>query len=311
MAFLRSTAGRVLAGALLSCLAVVGLTALRIRAAVMPPRPPATQLDFAAMGLEIREMRFPAVDGVELRGWRLPGDARRPPVVLCHDWGATKESLLHLAIRLHDEGFPLLLFDFRGHGDSAGRGSTLGAAEKRDVLGAIDFARTMGGGEQSRIGVYGLGMGAHAAVLAARERKLVRVLVLDGLYPDPQFELLRRFYHGWGESLPRAEFLPVGVFAAMNGSVRDEGGADGVLGSLTGRDLLFLAPAGDEALSREIERMYHLVPLQPDVDGNLVRVPAASAGGTYGEALERHDRDVAAFFSSRLLRPSTPAGPAG
>jgi pimeloyl-ACP methyl ester carboxylesterase len=267
----------VLAGVVLLGVVAVGLTVLRLRAAVMPRRTQPTRLDFAAVGLAVREVQFAVPRLGRIEGQPLP-----------------------LAIRLSDERVPLLLFDFRGHGASGGRGSTLGAAEKRDVLGALDFARGMEGVEHARLGVYGAGMGAHAAVLAARERPAARVLVLDGLYPDPQFALLRRFYGGWDPPLPRAEFLPVGVFRAMSGNARDEPAADGVVSDLTGRDLLFLAPESDEALAREIERMYGLVPLQADVDGNLVRVPTSAAGVLYGADRERHDGEVAEFFASRL-----------
>ena len=117
------------------------------------------------MGLEVHEVTFPSVDGFELQGWLLAGDPELPPIVLCHDWGDSKEGLIPLALELSERRFPLLLFDFRGHGASEGHGSTLGADEGRDVLGALDYARGIGGSEQRRLGLYGVGMGAHAAVL--------------------------------------------------------------------------------------------------------------------------------------------------
>ena len=73
---------------------------------------------------------------------------------------------------------------------------------------------------------------------------------------------------------------------------------------MTGRDLLFLAPAGDAILAHEIESMFGKVPVQREVDGNLIVVPSTLNEGLYGEALETHGQEVDEFFSSRLP-PST------
>jgi pimeloyl-ACP methyl ester carboxylesterase len=285
---------------------VIGLAAFRVQFAITPQRTPATKIDFESMRLPVREIDFAAADGLELKGWLVRGRSGYPAIVLCHDWGASKENLLNLAITLHERGFPLVLFDFRGHGGSEGRRSTLGLAEKRDILGALDYARRIDGVDGARVGLYGLGMGAHAAVLAASERQTVRVLVLDGLYPDAEFVLLRRFYGGWETALPRPDFLPVWLFSIMTGASPRGQRAAGLLERMTGRDLLFLAPEGDSVLAGEIERMYGAVPLQPDVDGNLLVMPALRGEGLYGEQMSIHHREVADFFSSRLRAPGLP-----
>jgi alpha-beta hydrolase superfamily lysophospholipase len=64
--------------------------------------------------------RFPSADGVELRGTFFAGDKQSATVLLLHDLeedshGKTWRSL---ANALHRKGHAVLLFDFRGHGDS-------------------------------------------------------------------------------------------------------------------------------------------------------------------------------------------------
>lgn len=304
------TAGRTALIALLAgAFVVLALTAVRVRLTTTPPRKPVVRFDMGAMGLEVDDVGLVASDGVRLAGQILGGAPKGPVVVLCHDWGSSKESLLPLAIALNEEGFTVLLFDFRGHGASAGRSSSLGLDEQRDVLGALDHVRRLERVDRARIGLYGVGMGAHAAVLAARERPVVRVLVLDGLYPDPGFEVVRRFYDGWGPILPRPAFLPVGVFTMLTGARPGLVGAEAALSGMTGRDLLFLAPASDAALRGEIERMYRGIPVQADADGNLLVLPSVPTTGLFGEALVTHDRSVREFFTSRL-RPVVAVGPA-
>jgi len=59
-------------------------------------------------------------------------------------------------------------------------------------------------------------MGAFAAVLAARDRPALRVLVLDGLYPDVGYPLVRRAFDGWEVGVEHLAFLPRAIFSWSN-----------------------------------------------------------------------------------------------
>ena len=108
------------------CVFVAGIAALRVHAVTHPPRHADEGVDFASMHIQVSTIRFPAADGTQLAGWVIEGRQDRPPIILCHEFGSSKISMVNLAIRLHERGFPLLMLDFRGHGASEGRGSTLG-----------------------------------------------------------------------------------------------------------------------------------------------------------------------------------------
>ena len=208
--------------------------------------------------------------------------------------------MVNLAIALRAEGFAVLMFDFRGHGDSAGDRSSLGVLEKRDVIGALDWVA--GKKRLRRVGVFGAGMGAHAAVLAAAERRELQVLVLDGLYPDAAYPLARDVYPNMTWARRGLSFLTNGAFFFFHGtSPRSQRAADTV-GELTGRDLLMLAPASDSALMEEMLEMVQRIPDQVDADGNLVVVPATLGEGLYGEQLGRYHERVVGFFATRLLQ---------
>lgn len=300
MRFLRSPWGAVLFVAAVALAVVLGATSLRVYAKTHPPSQAGSSVDFESVLVRVEPVEFSASDGVTLRGWLLPGEADRPPVVLCHDLGESKSSLVSTAIALRKSGFTVLLFDFRGHGESAGTRSTLGLHEKRDVLGALRFLRDAPAIDASRVGLLGVGMGAHAAVLAAAESPEVRVLVLDGLYPDPAFVLERDVYAEWGFAARHLGFVPRLAFTLINGaSPRAQRAAD-VIGRLPGRHLLLLAPAGDSALAAEMQRMYGTIPDQQDADGNLVVLPATHTGALYGDQLARYQERVTGFFLGRL-----------
>lgn len=296
----RSPAGLALWLALGVALLIVAVLSVRVVRLLHPPRGQVTALDFRSVKLPVEEVRFDSLDGVALTGWWIEVDAGAPTIVLCHDVGRTRASLVNVAIVLREAGFNLLMFDFRGHGDSAGRGSTLGIHEKRDVLGALDWAARRRRGEETPVGVYGVGMGAHAGVLAAADRPRVRVLVLDGLYPDAGFPLSRGVFDGWPAATRRLEPVPRRIFGVVAGARIDGQRAEEVVGGLFGRHLLLVAPAGDSALVEAMERMVETVPEGIDSDGNLLVLPATQAGTLYGEQLERYHRHVAEFFAARL-----------
>lgn len=252
--------------------------------------------------LRVEDVRFESTDGIPLAGWLFRGEADAPAVILCHDLGASRGSLLNLAIALQGEGLNVLAFDFRGHGASGGSGSTLGIFEKRDVLGALAYLESLPGIDTRRAGIYGVGQGAHAAVLAAADRSTLRVLVLDGLYPDARWPLVRKTYTGWRFGVRNLQAPPAWTFDVMNGVRTGRWRAADVLPGLHGRELLLIAPAGDVSLSHEIEAMYATIPHGESTEGNLVTLPATLTEGLGGDGTERYLERVRSFFGGRLSR---------
>jgi pimeloyl-ACP methyl ester carboxylesterase len=130
-----------------------------------------------AQGIE--PVSFPASDGVDLKGWWWPGTDSTRAVVLLHGIGADRLQMLPRATWLHEAGYSVLLFDFRGSGESGGHG-TLGFAERFDVEGALKFLREKKAVRQTAI--VAQSMGAAAAVMAVERWADVRGAVLEGLY---------------------------------------------------------------------------------------------------------------------------------
>ncbi len=302
MRFWRSRFGAIVLVLLVACGVVVGATVVQVHRGTTPHRLLPPVIDFAAMRIAVEDVLFQSSDGIQLAGWLFPAAPGASAVILCHDAGSSRAALVNLAITLRGQGFAVLVFDFRGHGASAGARSTLGLEEKRDVLGAIDLLARWPEIDSKRIGIYGVGMGAHAAVLAAADRPALRVLVVDGLYPDVEFRLVRQVYAGWDFAVDRLGFLPRGVFAALRGGTSPDERAADVIPQLPGRDFLFLVPAGDAALADAMQRMYESIPPQADVDGNLVILPATQGDGLYDDQLTRYHDRVAGFFVTRLRK---------
>ncbi|HEU5181308.1 MAG TPA: alpha/beta hydrolase [Candidatus Polarisedimenticolia bacterium] len=125
-----------------------------------------------------REVSFTASDGVVLKGWWWPAGDRADAVLLLHDLGANRLEMMPRASWLHDAGYGVLLFDFRGCGESSGRMSG-GFAERLDVASALSFLKEHAAG----VVLQGKGAGASAAVMAVDDWQGVRAAVLEQM-PD-------------------------------------------------------------------------------------------------------------------------------
>jgi pimeloyl-ACP methyl ester carboxylesterase len=311
MSFLKLILRAVVPPALLVAVAAISAAGVQVYRVTHPPRHVDQDLDVTTMLVRLEEIGFRASDGTALAGWLLRGSPERPAIVLCHDLGESKAALVNLLIPLHKAGFTLLALDFRGHGKSAGTASTLGLDEKRDVIGAVDYVAALDRIDHHEVGVYGVGQGAHAAVLAAVDRPALKALVLDGLYPDAGYPLVKAAFEGWTSGERQLGFLPKKVFDLMYRTRIDKNRAADVLPSLLGRDLLLVAPAGDAALADQMQRMYATIPEQRETDGNLITLPATGIDGLYGSEIERYHERIVSFFETRLPGTYTAVDPEG
>jgi fermentation-respiration switch protein FrsA (DUF1100 family) len=152
----------------------VMVAVLTYRVKVAPIDDPQSQLGYA-----FERVTFEATDSVPLVGWWIP--AQRPrrgakdehwgrrTVVVCHGLAANKSNQLILARQYPDEGFNVLIFDFRAHGESGGQLATFGDRERRDVLGAVRYLRTQRADESEKIFGVGASLGAAALIAAAAD----------------------------------------------------------------------------------------------------------------------------------------------
>lgn len=136
--------------------------------------------------LKANEISFATDDHVELRGWLIQGKLGHPAVIIAHNYGSNRSEVLgnleSLIAELNKAGYFILLFDFRGHGDSGSR-SALGLKESQDLKAALKAVIRYRQVEQ-RFGVLGIGMGALAAAQACEKLDEVKLLMFDSLYED-------------------------------------------------------------------------------------------------------------------------------
>lgn len=171
------------------------------------PTPRLVEMTPRDLGLDFRAVTFPSRgDGVQLRGWLIPGlhangqlTLERTVIAVHGAWQNRTDpeaGLNDLCCELARAGFAVLAFDMRGHGESASAPFTLGTSERRDVLGAVDFLReaTLPYPQLDRprwIAGFGVSIGANALLYAAAEEPQIRAVVADSAYAEMAATLAR------------------------------------------------------------------------------------------------------------------------
>lgn len=149
----------------------------------------------AQAGVERRDVEFDS-RGVTCRAWLFAPiepaartSSKQPAIVMAHGLGGTRDgSLEPYARRFAQEGFLVLLFDYRNLGASDGEPRQLVSIRRQlqDWEAAIAFARALRHVDPDRVGLWGTSLsGGHALVTASRDTRIAAVSaqcpMLDGL----------------------------------------------------------------------------------------------------------------------------------
>jgi len=147
------------------------------------PRSPILQTP-ESFQLSSETVRFQATDGVALEGWLIGGHPSAPWIIGCHGLGSNRADLLGIAAALHEAGFNLFFFDFRGHGGSAGRTTSFGWLEQHDLQGALAFLGRRPDIPPTPYGIYGISMGGAVALMVAGRDERIGAMAVDSPYPN-------------------------------------------------------------------------------------------------------------------------------
>lgn len=177
---------------------ITAVVAVFLKMMVSPPRSPlwATPDD---LGLPYENINFPAQDGLRLSGWFLPASGvpskKGATIILVHGWlwnrlgtaaddvfsnviGATAVELMRLAYALSRDGYNVLMFDLRNHGESAACSPvTFGVQESNDLLGALAYLNARPDVNMAEIGVVGFSVGANTLLYTLPQTTQIKAAI--------------------------------------------------------------------------------------------------------------------------------------
>jgi dipeptidyl aminopeptidase/acylaminoacyl peptidase len=232
-----------------------GLAALVTGARTRPMDRALTQTP-ADFGAQFKDVEFRTSDGVNLSGWLVPSGDRHTTIVYSHGLFRSRRELLERAADLWRQGYGALLYDSRNHGTSGPARVTLGYNERLDVEAAVRFLRDEVR-STDRVVLFGISMGATAALLAAAETPDVSAVISDSSFlrfKDTVNHHVKMFLH-----LPSFPFGNELRFYIERRAGFDSSQFDALVAvkRIGDRPILFIAAAHDRRMPPEIaEQLY-------------------------------------------------------
>jgi dipeptidyl aminopeptidase/acylaminoacyl peptidase len=265
-----------------------------------PPKYP-LHIQPSVFKADYEDVSFTSEDGIVLRGWLVkPAKYSRkaPAIVICHGVGANKSDFTGLAVSLSHRGYVVLLFDFRAHGESSGKRTSLGLHEQKDIEAALALLKTRRDTiDPKRVGIYGFSMGGSAAILAAAKTGAFSAVVADSAFTslrDQAREAITGFYH-----LPAFPFLHLTVLAyELSFQTRVDAIAPvKIIAAIAPTPVLIIAGEGDKLIPVDNGRKLYSAAGEPK---ELWLIPGADHGGTLTAAGSEYEKRVGEFFDKHL-----------
>ena len=259
-------------------------------------------------GLKVTDETWANRDQTQARGWLLRGAEGAPAVILLHRYGADRSWLLNLGVKLNETtNYTVLWPDLRGHGmDPTVPWTSFGTREAEDVAAALDYLRTLKTAQGHPLvgdafGLYGVEMGAYAALEAAARSQNVHALVLDSVpaAPDDLLHAAVKERTSMDNSLLQT-LTQWGIRVYFLGDYKN-GAACTAARSLSNQRILLLTGEEAGSLRDSTSALAQCFPNQANVeiksDLPLTGFNLPSATGEQGEA---YDRRVIDFFDRAL-----------
>lgn len=263
----------------------------------------------SARGAKVTDETWSNRDGTQSRGWLLKGAENAPAVILLHRYGADRSHVLDLGVKLNEAtNFTVLMPDARGHGvNPLVKYSSFGGCETEDALAALEYLRGLKTEAQTpligqSIGIYGVEMGALAALSAAAKDEGVKALALDSA-PETSDDLMasaidRRFPFA---SSITAKVARPGTYLYFYNGCYGRNSACAAAKSVANRQVLLLAGADAPRFQDSTAKLAKCFPATAKVETKTDLNPSGySITNASLEQSEAYDKRIIEFFKQAL-----------
>ncbi len=181
----------VFVGVAAGIFAVVLFAELSYVRVVLPlfENPPPINVAPASPDSNAEPIEFSTSDGLVLRGSLLRSSSvvSKGLIVFCHEFSSNHWSATHYCEGLLDQGFDILAFDFRNHGESDRMPNYeplhwITEYEVEDVEASLQYIRNRPDLCHQPIGLFGISRGGNAAIVAAARNEDINEVACEGAF---------------------------------------------------------------------------------------------------------------------------------
>ena len=144
----------------------------------------------ADIGLDFEPLTLVTRDDEELDAWFIPADHARGVLLFCHGNAGNISHRLESIRVFHELGLSVLIFDYRGYGQSSGKPTEKGSY--RDADAAWRYLVTQRGIPAEHIILFGRSLGASVAADLATRQSAAGVILESAFTSVP--DLAAKFY---------------------------------------------------------------------------------------------------------------------
>jgi pimeloyl-ACP methyl ester carboxylesterase len=203
---------------LLFVVVILIVTAILIwKLGVKSQSPPVNKTITAVPAMPYQNITFKSGD-LTVRGWFIPAKAETsqaqtskslpPLVIIVHGWGSNRSRVLRYSEPLYNEGYALLLFDARGHGESDPYPTPSGIMFRDDVFAALDYAEQRTDIDTGRMAIFSYSIGAFGSTLALGQDSRIKAVVTDSMPVRMETMITSELKRHKLPVIPLAYFIP-------------------------------------------------------------------------------------------------------
>jgi uncharacterized protein len=249
-----------------------------------------------SFNLDFSWIDFTSSDGIPLKGWYVPADgAAHGTIIYVHGLNRTRVEMLPHAVFGHSLGYNGVLFDLRHQGASGGTITTLGYQERLDVEAAVRYALDQEHAARPVV-VWGVSMGAAAALMAASESQDVSAVISDSSF-DSMIGTMRHHLHLFIHlpGFPIADEVAYWTAARGHFHAADFDVVKAVE-RMGRRPVLFVAVSGDRRMPPSIAQTLYDHDASPHKQ--IVVLPGRRHGEGFNQATDLYEKAVTDFLAA-------------
>lgn len=232
-----------------------------------------------------------------ISGWYLPNDTAKAIVIYSHGLFRSRQEMLARACDLWKRGYAGLIIDFRRHGKSTGKLTSMGYLERLDVIAAVNYVK-----HELKLDlpvvVCSVSMGAAATLLAAAESPDIDIIIAESSFLSFKNTIVHHTKLLLG--LPRFPIADTIMLLAKLwvGFSDDDFDLRLAVREINDRPILFLADEKDRRMPLEVEEQLFQTCTSTKKEFKII--PEATHGAAYRTNPELYVETVDDFLKKHL-----------